>query len=136
MRESFGGSFIINLILVFIVVFISFMAVTVSYAKAFRVKNQVINIVEQYQYSGAGDSEVENKIISYLDSVSYKNLSSSVSDKCNNVSGNLVNGVCIVPFDEVGARYYKIITYISIDFPFFNLSLVVPVSGETKTMYS
>ena len=64
MRESFGGAFIINLLLVFIVIFISFMAVTISYAKAFRVKNQVINIVEQNRYSGTGDSYVEGHSMS------------------------------------------------------------------------
>ena len=55
MREYFGGAFILKLLFVFIVIFVSFMAVTISYAKAFRVKNQVINIVEQNQYSGTGD---------------------------------------------------------------------------------
>ena len=51
MRESFGGAFMLKLVIVFIVVYISFMAVAINYAKAFRVKNNVINILEQHQFS-------------------------------------------------------------------------------------
>ena len=49
MRDAFGGTFMIKLGLVFLVVYVSFMAVAINYAKAFRVKNQIINIIEQYQ---------------------------------------------------------------------------------------
>lgn len=134
MRESFGGAFIINLLLVFIVIFISFMAVTISYAKAFRVKNQVINIVEQNQYSGTGDVGVIPLIDTYLQSVNY-----FVDDiDCGEYNQN-VRGVCITPMingvnltQAVNEQYYKITTYIRIDFPFFGIKLTIPISGETK----
>ena len=44
MRDAFGGVFMIKLALIFIIIYVSFMAVAINYAKAFRVKNQVINI--------------------------------------------------------------------------------------------
>lgn len=129
MRESFGGAFIINLLLVFIVIFISFMAVTISYAKAFRVKNQIINIVEQNQYSGTGDVLVIPKIDEYLKSVAY--IVDGVD--CGENSQN-VRGACITPMMENSGdvQYYKITTYIKIDFPFFNIHFAIPISGETK----
>ena len=47
------------------------------------------------------------------------------------------NGVCIIDMstnNEYG--YYKVITYISIkDFPFFDINVIFPISGETKTIY-
>ena len=46
MRDAFGGSFMIMLFLVFIMIYISFTAVTLSYAKAFKVKNKVIDYLE------------------------------------------------------------------------------------------
>ena len=133
MRESFGGAFIINLLLVFIVIFISFMAVTISYAKAFRVKNQVINIVEQNQYSGTGDVFVIPKIDEYLKSVAY--LVDGVDCGENNQN---VRGVCITPMitNTDNEQYYKITTYIRIDFPFFGIKLTIPISGETKMIYT
>lgn len=138
MRESFGGAFIINLLLVFIVIFISFMAVTISYAKAFRVKNQVINIVEQNQYSGTGDSYVEGLINDYLEIVPYY----VDGIECGAGSAN-VRGACIKPMIEsadptqpISEQYYKITTYIQINFPFFDIKLTIPISGETKMIYT
>lgn len=129
MRESFGGAFIINLLLVFIVIFISFMAVTISYAKAFRVKNQIINIVEQNQYSGTGDVLVIPKIDEYLKSVAY--IVDGVD--CGENSQN-VRGACITPMmtNIDNEQYYKVTTYIQIVFPFFDIDLTIPISGETK----
>lgn len=49
MRDSFGGVFMMRLMLVFIVIYVAFTAVSFKYAKSFRVKNKVIDIVEQNQ---------------------------------------------------------------------------------------
>lgn len=140
MRESFGGAFMIKLILVFIVIYISFMAVAINYAKAFRVKNNVINILEQSQFE-LGDSI--DSIDNYLGTVSYiVNNSSSVSSHCNGVAfGNTdkakntvltARGVCIEKMGDGNKHYYKVTSYISINFPFFDISMTLPISGETK----
>ena len=58
MREAFGGSFTIKLMLIFLAVYVTFIAVALNYAKAFRVKNGVIDIIEQNEgiddYSDTG----------------------------------------------------------------------------------
>ena len=46
MRDAVGGSFMIKLIIVFLVLYIIFVAVALNYAKAFRVKNKVLDIIE------------------------------------------------------------------------------------------
>lgn len=142
MRESFGGAFMIKLVLVFIVIYVSFMAVAVNYAKAFRIKNNVINILEQSQFQ-LGDSITG--IDDYLASVPYNlNGNSSVSSHCNDVSfGNVdknqktiltERGVCIVQKSNTGDNrvYYRVTSYISIEFPFFDIYMTLPISGETK----
>ena len=138
MRESFGGVFIIKLLLVFIVVYVSFMAVALNYAKAFRVKNQVINIVEQYQYSGSSDSAVVAEIERFLNKVPYVVDGIDCGNDVNNESIKNVKGVCIEPMISTSSteQYYKITTYIKIDFPFFGIELVIPISGETKMIYT
>ena len=40
MREAFGGAFTIKLMLIFLAIYIAFIAVALNYAKAFRVKNK------------------------------------------------------------------------------------------------
>lgn len=38
MRDAFGGAFMIKVMLIFLGIYIAFMAVALNYAKAFRVK--------------------------------------------------------------------------------------------------
>ena len=47
MRDAFGGIFMIRLLLVFIVIYVAFTAISLNYAKAFRVKNKVISYLEE-----------------------------------------------------------------------------------------
>ena len=44
MREAFGGAFTIKLMLIFLAIYIAFIAVALNYAKAFRVKNKILRI--------------------------------------------------------------------------------------------
>ena len=47
MRDAFGGVFMIRLFLVFIVIYVAFTAVSLNYAKAFRIKNEIISFIEE-----------------------------------------------------------------------------------------
>ncbi len=64
MRDAFGGVFMMRLMLVFIVILVGFGAISLNYAKAFRIKNKVIDVVEQValQKSDFGIDEENNAI--------------------------------------------------------------------------
>lgn len=64
MRDAFGGVFMMRLMLAFITIFVAFSAISFNYAKAFRIKNKVIDVVEQMelQKSDFGIDEKNNKI--------------------------------------------------------------------------
>lgn len=49
MRDAFGGAFMIKLLLVFIFIYICFTAVALNYAKAFKVKNKIIDYMETWE---------------------------------------------------------------------------------------
>ena len=49
MRESFGGAFLLSISITFIIVFSSFLAISINYSKAFTVKNEIINAIEDGQ---------------------------------------------------------------------------------------
>ena len=146
MRESFGGAFVIKLLVVFIIFYTCFMAVALNYAKAFRVKNGVINLIEQYQYDGTSGDMALNYIRDYLDSVSYNHinevtLQNACYDKATelqvdkkDVSFANSNGACIIPLGGDN-KYYRVITYIPIYFPFFGLEFYVSINGETKIIH-
>ncbi len=133
MRESFGGAFMIKLALVFIIIYVSFMAVAINYAKAFRVKNQIINILEQRQYV-KGDQRTHEAIDKYLAGVPY-NIGNAGKNDCKGNSEYLMRGVCIESHGDSDHAYFTVTTYIAIkDFPFFKIELTLPVRGETKTI--
>ena len=123
----------IKVVMVFIVIYISFMAVAVNYAKAFRVKNQIINILEQMQFNGE-QTTLTYINDTYLPSVPYVIDAFNESD-CNGATA-LLRGVCIEAKsnDANTGTYYIVTTFISVDFPFFNIHMRLPIRGETKTI--
>ena len=49
MKEAIGGSYIFQIVIVFIALFSTFIVYSVNYSKAFKVKNEVLDLIEQYQ---------------------------------------------------------------------------------------
>ncbi|MGM9875634.1 MAG: hypothetical protein ACI310_00160 [Bacilli bacterium] len=144
MREAFGGAFMIKLMLIFLAIYIAFIAVALNYAKAFRVKNKIIDIIEQNEgikqsdYIDTKEGSVIGDINTYLNSVSYYvNLTNIPANNNNNTLHCYKNGYCIEEYtgpvnDGVTSKYYKVTTYININFPFFNLNFNIPITGETR----
>ena len=72
MRDAFGGAFSIKLMLIFLMLYVAFICVALNYARAFRVKNRIINIIEQYEgYCGVNKEQINNDINTYLSKTGY-----------------------------------------------------------------
>ena len=72
MRDSFGGVFMMNLFLVFMFIFVAFAAVSLNYAKAFRVKNKVIDFIEENEIKDYNDLiNKQDKLEEILNSLEY-----------------------------------------------------------------
>ena len=102
MKEGIGGTFMIYVLLVFLAVYITFIAVAFNYARAFRVKNKVIDIIEQNEgirdYNDTGD--VLGQIDTYLREVSYNVNGITENNNCNNfVYVNSDRGYCISEYE-------------------------------------
>ena len=102
MRDAFGSTFMFKLIIVFIVFYVSFMTIAVGYAKVFKIKNEVINFLEQYQVDTDSVSDWNNVVIGkidpYLDRSAYRRGdNNTVKGDCSSKGGKMSsNGVCIV----------------------------------------
>ena len=89
MREAFGGAFMIKLMLIFLAIYIAFIAVALNYAKAFRVKNKIIDIIEQSEgiseidYNNTNEGSVIGNINTYLNNVSYYVNLTDINNKNN-----------------------------------------------------
>lgn len=141
MRDAIGSTFMFRILIIFIALFILFMCFTVAYAKTFRLKNSAIDIIEHAQYQGEKDSDVLNQLSDYMASNAYRfGEVENVKSHCTSKSGNTnilseTNGVCIIPKGtNKNDRYYEVYTYIVFRFPIFNLTVIIPVGGETESI--
>lgn len=141
MKDAYGGTFSISLFLVFFVIYVTFIGVALQFAKTYRIKNNVINILEQQQYTGAANDKALTKLDYYLDGVPYTVSNEIASVQCEkrykNYGYTVHNGVCIVPMPQGSDKpeYFRVEVYFVAEFPFFNISLTIPASGETKIIY-
>ena len=138
MREAFGGTFTIQLILLFLAIYIAFIAVALNYAKAFRVKNQIINIIEQnegFDFDNSAEGSAQNEIQKYLRRVSYYvNLTNIKNNNINDNYKCYSEGYCVEKMGstDIEGTYYKVTTYVNIDMQVFNLNFTIPIQGETR----
>lgn len=79
MRESIGESWTIQIVAAFILLFVAFLALMISYSKCFKTKNEVLTIIEKYE--GFTDSSI-NIINNFLTAANYKG-----TGKCDTSNG-------------------------------------------------
>lgn len=147
MKEAVGGTFMIYVLLIFLAVYITFVAVALNYAKAFRVKNSVIDIIEQNE--GMDDSDfasregninsgVTGQINSKLRDYNYRIVLSSneVTKYCGSDNNKFELGYCITrKNNNLDKEYYQVVTFVQIKFPFWDdLNITVPIRGETRVI--
>ena len=145
MRDAVGGVVNIFLISLFMVVIAGYMAFNVSYVKAFKVKNKIIDLVEQYEghCMPNEDKKCTQLIEDYMTKIGYNTPVVEISDYvCNRQKGYCIRKVEV---NKTGGgytadpkAYYKIVTQVNIDIPIINNVMphmkVFQVTGDTKVM--
>lgn len=146
MREAIGGTWLFTIVIVFIVLFSSYLAISVNYSKAFKVKNGIVDLIEQNE---GLSSETQTQISNYLDKTGY-----FVYGECNSKAGEKgyeSNGAgnnykyCIVKTNAaneelvagstVERAYYKVKVFFRLDLPVLGDIFTFPVTGQTKAIY-
>lgn len=148
MRDAIGSTVMVTIIIAFIIIVSSYLAYNVNYTKAFRMKNKIISIYEDYK--GVCSESCEDEIYEYARSIGYQPATLNCSGTYElKPSGNplycakkvTVNSTYstsnpdkVVP-DKDGTNYYKIVTRINIQIPLFdnifNFGFMY-VTGDTK----
>lgn len=92
MRDAFGGVFVIQILLVFILIYVGFIAISLNYSRAFRIKNYIIEYIEESEltYDRLNDDIVVADITNLTDKYGYAN-----SAFCNNPDLDSNKSVCI-----------------------------------------
>lgn len=145
MRESIGGTWLFGIVVVFIVLFTSFLAISVNYSKAFKVKNYIVDTIEKYEGHGPETQEIIGK---YNQNIGY-----GVASSCSNRGtgfGKVIksNGgesfrycvECSEPQisgtgnNRMPKTYYTITVFFKLDLPIVGSIFVFPVTGQTKSI--
>lgn len=163
MREAIGGAMTIQIIIIFMLLINAYLAFSVSYSRAFKMKNQVINIIENNEGYPSDDTPqncttdnpegVACQIVSYINQIGYNGDDYPVRDKeCPGTAKGKRYGICIIPHKKdvsgnsnathtYSGIYYTVYTYININIPVINnlfkgIPNIFRIQGETNTIYS
>ena len=140
MKEATGGTMMLYIFLVFLAVYITFIAVAFNYARAFRIKNEIVDIIEQHEgiENFADNTGIKGTIATFLDKVKYKIPSFDGEKDCKGYDYIDSRGYCIKEYDSGdsvrGDSYYAVRTFTVISIPFANINFKVPVNGETRVV--
>lgn len=156
MREAVGSAFLVNLILIFIGVISALVIGSISYSKAYKVKDRIIYIIEKYDgFTDAAQAEIDTALrdIGYpIRSGDFSNCETIYKRKAGNSygegankGGTLVHGnsvtssydYCVYEYSyETGiGTYYGVTSFMRFDIPLIGGLLTFPVSGETSVIY-
>lgn len=146
MKEAIGNSAIFNIIMVFVAIIIALLVGSLSYSKAFKVKNRIVDTIEKYEdgYSSSNRATINAQIDEFLGQVGYR-VNRNGNNNCPVQSGASNNGYalnsssnyqyCIYEYQSTRGYYYAVIAYMYFDFPVIRDRLVIPVRGETQVFY-
>lgn len=132
MREAMGGTVLFQLMATFVVIYISLIAIGINYATTFRVKNQLIDILE----NNDDYEDASLKIEAYLENINYyggKNRVDLNREKTGNKCLNNTINYCVRKITLTGGDYYyEVTTYVTLNFPIVDRLANLPVKGETS----
>ena len=160
MKEAIGGIFSIQAIVIFLVLVCGLLAFSVSYTKAFKVKNDIRRVIEEFEgLTESASKKIDNVADKYTYNVSdvntYVNICNNMPDyKAYRSTTNNGNNVVFCVKCELVNRegtdegkliykgaVYTIATFVTIDIPIINrmfpkAASFLRVEGETALIYS
>lgn len=140
MKASIASTYIYTIIIIFMVIIFAFIMGTIVYYKSFKINKSILSIIEKYEgYNELSISEIDTQ----MESIGYNVVGDGSCPKKNGVSPLSVESkykYCIYYYDDTdtsGNPYYSygVTTYVSIDFPIFNIFLKLPVYSKSNPIY-
>lgn len=163
MQQGIGETFTYNIIILFIIVVFAILAATISYYKAFKVNNRVLDSIEKFEgYNAAARADIESKLKTlgytvntenakcperkgmtlekqdgtYLYCVYYHEDDTGVADIDASRTGNTVkNGIAKNRDNEPVYYNYSVASYIYIDLPIVG-QFKIPVYTKGERTYN
>ncbi len=140
MREALGNAAVVQIVIIFIVLFIFFFVGSLSYTKAFKVKNSIINSIEKYGgYSDSLNSEVKQEINENLKSMGYQVKNGTPRCKERNGVAAMTTQensyrYCVYEYKTERGTYYGVTAYMYFQIPLIGANVEIPIHGESKML--
>ena len=130
MRGALGNSLLLSIILTFVGAIVIFFVSILSYSKAYKAKNRIIEVIEKYE---TYDQNVKEEVNVSLAEMGYQ------LGECQFSSLADGNGYkyCVEYKEasaEGGGYYYKVSTYVQFYFPIIGEIITPKVTSETKIL--
>ena len=149
-RDAVGGGSLLYLVIIFITVVMLMFSGILTYSKAYKVKNRIIELIEKHEFY---DEEIAKKEIN--PDLSMAGYNASNTNRCDSIKTRLTTGedakynnlsenineygynYCVFMSqntkDDV-AMYYVVVTFVEFQFPVIGDLLTFPVYGETQIL--
>lgn len=147
MRESFGTAFVVSAVIFFVAIFIFFFVAGISYTKAFKIKNRIIDIIEENGCYNEKNCKSEEEIAAILQETGYRIKPGSpecgeidrIRDQVNQKGAEILTDkfntyrYCVYKVSKSRrGDYYGAAAFMYFDLPLGFGTLEFPVYGETK----
>ena len=160
MRESIGATWIMIVVMLFITLFSAYLAFSINYSKAFKVKDGIISRIEKYNglkeetfkdidaylreigYTSKGrcDMFVSDQKVKFMgvnidepiDSLSIFTDASAAKAEYNYCIGRVFS---YDPIGQMTASYYNVVVFYSLSLPMINDMFNFYISGDTSNIY-
>lgn len=148
MREAVGGTWITQLVILFMLIFVAFLALSLNYTKAFKIKNEILSIIEKREGFTSGPNGSIAIINNYLilngyrvtkpcDKGSYgvtsltSNTAEYVSEKSNKKYYYCVTKIKSPASKVPSKAYYSVKIFFYFNLPILGDIFKFEVNGET-----
>ena len=141
MRRAIGQTWVLQLVIVFILLFAGYIILTINYSRTIRVKNEVVSIIEKYE--GLNDYSL-NLVNNYLATSGYGAKGVCTNKSQDGIYGGELNSnklekaepkkkyhYCIKKYQGISiTNYYQVTVFYK-----FNLPVIGEASGFTEGYY-
>lgn len=155
MREAIGATWITGIVIVFIALFSGYLALSINYSKAFKVKDGIVDRLEKH--SGPNRVAIDD-IAGMLDDIGYNskgpcemldddtgrdfvgvNRNQVIPNPYNStynyclmrINSNNTNGGITASQGQLSAAYYRVVVFFSLSLPILDQFTTFHITGET-----